>query len=240
MVMSDIHANQVALEAVLSAAGQYDAVWNLGDTVGYGPRPNECIDIVKSLDPEVNLAGNHDRASTGDLSVEEFNPVARLATEWTHQQLTPEGIEYLRSLPTTSQVGGFMQVHGSPRHPVWEYVTQPQIARENFQLFDQQACFVGHSHLQFYWSESMASDGRQAAVPTNGERLVFGDERFIINPGSVGQPRDHNPLAAFAMLDTVSAELTFRRALYDVVETQTQMEQADLPPPLIARLTVGV
>lgn len=240
LIISDIHANLIALEAVLSAAGTYDAIWNLGDTVGYGPRPRECLQLVRNLEPEVNLAGNHDLASTGDLSIEDFNPVARVATIWTANQLTGDDKTYLRSLPSIDAVGGYVQVHGSPRQPVWEYVTSPQSARVNFREFDEQVCFLGHSHVQLYWSEKAASTDDPPRLPAPGEQLELGEERFIINPGSVGQPRDRNPASAFAMLDTESRTITFRRARYDIVETQTQMEQVGLPPALISRLTHGV
>lgn len=240
LIISDIHANLIALEAVLSAAGNFDEIWNLGDTVGYGPRPRECLALVRNLQPSVHLAGNHDLAATGDLSIEDFNPVARIATIWTAEQLTRDDKSFLRALPSIDSVEGFVQVHGSPRHPVWEYVTSPAIARDNFSEFDEQACFLGHSHVQLYWSESAAAVGDPPRLPAPGEQLEIRDERYIINPGSVGQPRDRNPSSAFAMFDTKTGTVTFRRARYDIVETQTQMEQSGLPAPLVSRLTQGV
>ncbi len=240
LILSDVHANLVALETVVAAAGEFDAVWNLGDIVGYGPKPGECIDFIVAMEPAASLIGNHDWAAIGRLQLDEFNPVARFATYWTTAQLRTEHMHYLESLPNRLMEDHWMLVHASPRHPIWEYVYTAKIAEENFELFDTQVCFLGHTHVQLYISESMAKMGHPPAQPFDGMTLSVAEERFIVNPGSVGQPRDNNPNAAFAMYDTETMTVTFRRVPYDVARTQRQMDEAGLPRPLITRLALGV
>jgi predicted phosphodiesterase len=145
LIVSDIHANLVALETVLDAAGTVAAIWNLGDIVGYGPRPRECVDRLIALQPAYSLIGNHDWACIGRLPLDEFNPVARFATYWTTAQLQSDHMRYLEELPNRVIEDDFMLVHGSPRHPVWEYVTTARIALPNFELFDAPVCFLGHT-----------------------------------------------------------------------------------------------
>jgi len=240
LVLSDIHANLVALEAVLEAAGDVDTIWSLGDIVGYGPMPSECVDRIVSLSPAASLIGNHDWAAIGRLQLDEFNPAARFATYWTTAQLSTEHMRYLESLPNRIIEDDWMLVHASPRHPIWEYVYTAKVARENFELFDAPVCFLGHTHVQLYINEEMAEQGHAPAQPMDGDQLELNGTRFIINPGSVGQPRDNNPAAAFAIYDTESRIVTFRRTLYNIAETQAQMEAAGLPRPLITRLALGV
>jgi diadenosine tetraphosphatase ApaH/serine/threonine PP2A family protein phosphatase len=240
LILSDVHANLVALETVLGEAGDVDAIWNLGDIVGYGPKPCECIDRIVELGPEHSLIGNHDWACIGRLPLDEFNPVARFATYWTTAQLQAEHMHYLEGLPNRVIEDAFMLVHGSPRHPVWEYVTSARIALPNFELFDAPVCFLGHTHVQMHISEEMARRGTAPRLATDGETLEIRGSKLIVNPGSVGQPRDNDPRAAFALFDTERRVVTFRRVAYDVEATQTQMEDAGLPRPLITRLALGV
>jgi diadenosine tetraphosphatase ApaH/serine/threonine PP2A family protein phosphatase len=240
LIISDIHANLVALETVLEAAGAYDTVWNLGDVVGYGPRPRECVERVIGLQPEASLIGNHDWAAIGRLALDEFNPVARYATYWTTAHLGAEHMTYLEGLPNRIIEDDWMLVHGSPRHPIWEYVYTARVANQNFSLFDAPVCFLGHTHIQLYISEDMARRGVPPVHPGDGDMLELGVQRYIVNPGSVGQPRDNDPTAAFAIYDTDERRVTFRRVPYDVSETQAQMEAAGLPRPLITRLALGV
>lgn len=240
LIVSDIHANLAALETVLDAAGEVDAVWNLGDVVGYGPKPRECIDRVVELQTAASLIGNHDWAAIGRLQLDEFNPVARYATYWTTAQLTTAHMRYLESLPNRVIEDDWMLVHASPRHPIWEYVYTAKVAHENFELFDAPVCFLGHSHVQLFISESMARDGLPPIQPADGDTLFMDTDRFIVNPGSVGQPRDNNPRAAFALYDPQTRIVTFRRVSYDVEKTQKQMETVGLPRPLITRLALGV
>jgi diadenosine tetraphosphatase ApaH/serine/threonine PP2A family protein phosphatase len=240
LMLSDVHANFVALETVVEAAGDVDDIWNLGDIIGYGPRPRECIDYIVGLHPAASIIGNHDCAAIGRLQLDEFNPVARLATHWTTSQLRTEHMNYLEGLPKRVMDEHWMLVHASPRHPIWEYVYSAKVAYENFEIFDKEVCFLGHTHVQLFISESMAADGKPPAQPEDGFELELTDDRFIVNPGSVGQPRDSNPDAAFAIYDTETRTVTFRRVPYDVEVTQRQMDQAGLPRPLITRLALGV
>lgn len=240
LIVSDIHANLVAFEAVLEAAGNVSAIWNLGDVVGYGPRPRECIDRMTQLQPAASLIGNHDWAAIGRLQLDEFNPVARYATYWTTAQLSASHMKYLEGLPNRVIEDDWMLVHASPRHPIWEYVYTAKAAHENFELFDAPVCFLGHSHVQLFISDTMASSGDAPIQPADGDTLFIDSERFIVNPGSVGQPRDNNPRAAFALYDTETRVVTFRRIPYDIEQTQQQMEAAGLPRPLITRLALGV
>lgn len=240
LIISDIHANLTALDAVLAAAGPVDAVWNLGDIVGYGPRPRECVDRVVGTQPAYSLIGNHDWACIGRLPLDEFNPVARFATYWTTAQLSAEHMEYLESLPNRVIEDGYMLVHGSPRHPVWEYITSARVALPQFELFDAPVCFVGHTHIQMHISLDAAKRGGATTQPGDGDMLRVDGQRYIVNPGSVGQPRDNDPRAAFALYDPETRVITFRRVAYDIAETQSQMEAAGLPRPLITRLALGV
>jgi diadenosine tetraphosphatase ApaH/serine/threonine PP2A family protein phosphatase len=240
LVFSDIHANLVALDAVIEAAGPVDQYWNLGDVVGYGPRPRECVERVIALKPTASLIGNHDWAAIGRLGLDEFNPVARYATYWTTAHLGAEHMSYLEGLPNRVIEDNWMLVHGSPRHPVWEYVYTARVALQNFEFFDSQVCFLGHTHIQLFISEEMAGRGMPPIHPSDGDVLEMGTARYIVNPGSVGQPRDNDPTAAFAIYEPEERRVTFRRVEYDVAATQAQMESAGLPRPLITRLALGV
>lgn len=240
LVISDIHANLVALDAVLAAAGQVDAVWNLGDTVGYGPFPGECIERMIAVSPELTLLGNHDAAAVGLLSLDEFNPIARAATIWTAGQLSPEHRAILSGLPARAIIDDCLCVHGSPRHPIWEYVYSAAVADASFATFGEPVCFLGHTHIQLFISDDMAERGIGPSLPQDGDVLDLTGQRFIINPGSVGQPRDGNPDAAFALFEPVERRVTFRRVRYDVSATQAAMHAAGLPMPLITRLSSGV
>ena len=150
LLISDVHANLVALEAVLKDAGEWDAVWNLGDTVGYGPKPRECLDKMVDLFANPVLVGNHDLACIGEVDISEFNPVAQMAARWTSLQLGMDHRAYLNALPAVTMADSYTLAHGSPRSPVWEYVTSAQTATENFAFFDTDACFIGHTHIAMY------------------------------------------------------------------------------------------
>lgn len=238
LIISDIHANSVALETVLAHAGAYEAVWCLGDLVGYGPNPNECVERVKSLPNLKCLVGNHDKAVLGDFDLTIFNADASFAIEWTREAVTPKTLDYLRDLPESDKFGEFTLVHGSPRQPVWEYILDRFIARENFPLFRTTYCLVGHTHTPVIFRSVDSGDCREEAPnyaftrPLNGQRL-------IINPGSVGQPRDSNPNAAYAILDTDALTWEYRRIPYDIGETQKRMRAANFPERLINRLAIG-
>ncbi len=157
LIVSDIHSNFVALETVLAVAGSLDQIWNLGDTIGYGPRPNECVTAIQQA--KVMIAGNHDLASLGRVNLNDFNPDARTANIWNGEQLTPENRDLLDALPPRYDVDErFLAVHASPREPIWEYLLTLEQARENFAYFNSQVCFIGHSHVPLIFRRF--ADGR--------------------------------------------------------------------------------
>lgn len=240
LIISDVHANLVALETVLRDAGRVDDVWSIGDIVGYGPRPRECVEIVRVLTPNISVIGNHDWACIGRLSLDDFNPVARFASYWTTSQLAADHLQYLESLPNRMIDNDWTVVHGSPRHPIWEYIYNARVAQQNFPIFDTPLCFVGHTHVPMYIREEEAAAGATPHRPTDGEVLDVSAGRFIINPGAVGQPRDGDPRAAYAIFEPEARRVTFHRVSYAIEETQAQMREAGLPESLVQRLAVGV
>ncbi len=240
LIISDIHANFTAFEAVLDSAGDFDKIWCLGDLVGYGPDPNECINQLREFD-HICVAGNHDWAVLGRLDLEDFNPDAQQASRWTQSQLTPENRAYLEGLPTALIEEGFTLAHGSPRQPVWEYVLYPSVARTNFEHFGTQFCFIGHTHIPIIFQLVPQEFGKYCHMvqpPLNGP-LPLGEYRLIINSGSVGQPRDGDPRASYALLDIEHLTIEYRRVSYAIKETQQRMAEADLPARLISRLSYG-
>lgn len=272
LVLSDIHANLVALESVLNAASrQYDALWCLGDIVGYGPRPNECIELIRDQ-ATICVMGNHDWAALdrSGLAIDEFVPHAQQAVLWTRAQLTSKSRTFLDQLsdqplhPLPSD--DILLTHASPREPVWEYVTTPSIALENFELFREKICLFGHTHkpVVFRWSGSgkESKSTRVAGVrlpkmtdffktrPTTVNYIKFQvdeilrlkiseQQRFMLNPGSVGQPRDGDARASYAFLDTSNMTWQYKRVAYPVELTQNEMRNAGLPKRLIDRLSLG-
>jgi diadenosine tetraphosphatase ApaH/serine/threonine PP2A family protein phosphatase len=240
LILSDVHANLPALSQVLAAAGPVDDIWSLGDIVGYGPKPRECIELLRGIAPNVSVIGNHDWASIGRLPLEDFNPVARFTSYWTTMQLDAEHLRYLESLPNRMIDKDWTIVHGSPRHPIWEYVYNARIAALNFPLFDTRICFVGHTHVQLYIREEEANANLSPHHPRDGEVLDVSSGRILINPGSVGQPRDGDNRAAFAIYEPKRNRLTFRRVAYPIEETQEQMREQGLPDSLINRLAHGI
>lgn len=241
LIMSDIHGNLQAFEAVLSATPDFDQVWCLGDVVGYGPDPHECIARLRGL-PAITVAGNHDWAVAGKLDLHEFNADAQEAVLWTREQVTRADVEFLKSLPERETSGDFTLVHGSPRHPVWEYILNASVARSNFERFDTRFCLVGHTHVPVLYALHTGDERSrvQTGRPAPGSVLELRDApRMIINPGGVGQPRDAIPSAAYALYDSEAQTISFLRQEYDIEETQRRMTAAGLPPRLIARLTFG-
>jgi predicted phosphodiesterase len=240
LVISDIHANQPALSSVLNDAGSFDFVWCLGDLVGYGPNPNECIEQLREL-PHFSLAGNHDWAALGKLDLTSFNSDARTASIWTQNQLTAASRLYLETLATNDVKGDFTLAHASPRQPVWEYVLDPLIARRNYAYFDTSYCLVGHTHIPvvFLQEDDHQSCCRTRVPPFTGPIALETGGRFILNPGSVGQPRDGNPFASYAILDIEAMTWEHRRVPYPIEITQERMRARDLPPRLVERLEFG-
>jgi predicted phosphodiesterase len=247
LVFSDVHANATALQAALAAAaGQWDQAACLGDIVGYGPDPNEAVERVRSLVHAV-VRGNHDKAVSGAADLDGFNPAARAAIEWTRQQLAPENIRYLRSLPRGPvEFDNVALVHGSVGDED-EYIFAAEQALDGILISPRSITFFGHTHIQggfFYDGESperidlwpASGSGLEAGVTT----LTLDPKiRYLLNPGSIGQPRDGDPRAAFAIADLPQRKIEFWRTPYDISAVQDRMEQAGAPEPLILRLAFG-
>ncbi len=244
LILSDIHSNLEALEQCMTLArGKYGDVICLGDLVGYGPNPNRVIEIVRPI-AKIIIRGNHDKACAGITTAEDFNLYARAATQWTREQLTPEHFAFLKGLPTGPvHLNGFAIVHGSPIDED-EYILGPSQALPTLREPMTQVVLFGHTHCQGGFM--LASSGRyqsiRCASKQNGLTLTLSFEdgaRYLINPGSVGQPRDGDPRAAFAILDEDQRHVEYYRTPYDLVRTQKKMERAGLPGPLIKRLEHG-
>jgi predicted phosphodiesterase len=240
LVLSDIHSNLEAFEAVLDDAGPVDRVWCLGDVVGYGPDPNDCVERLRSL-PHLCVAGNHDWATLGKLDLQDFNPDARDANLWNRQQLTPDNLAYLEALPEVLVEGEYTLTHGSPRHPIWEYIIYASTALANFSHFETQVCLVGHTHTPviFRLTHEGEEEICEVIAPTLNRPMDLGTERQIINPGSVGQPRDGNANASYAILDTDERTIEHHRVGYPIEKTQAKMMEHDLPLRLVLRLGYG-
>lgn len=240
LVISDIHANLTALEAVLKDAGTVDEVWCLGDLIGYGPDPNDVIERLRSL-PNLAccLLGNHDVALLGDMNFAVFNTEARKSLFWQQDEISAGNLNYLRGLPQNAVVReNVTLVHGSPRDPVWEYILNTLTARLNFEAFETPYCFVGHSHIQCYFRLDADRDRVSLEISPINE-VVQLTPRVILNPGSVGQPRDRNPHAAYAIYDTEAETWEPRRAMYDIEAVQKRIRAAGLPEKHAARLADG-
>ena len=237
LIVSDVHSNLAALDAVIASAerdGPLDSVWCLGDIVGYGPWPLETVQRLRSLDA-VCIQGNHDAGAVGRISLDTFNHAAGEACRWNGAQLDEDARSFLRGLPDTVAVAGFTLVHGTPRDPLWEYLTGYADAVQALERVGTRDVLVGHTHHQFAFE-----DGFGARLPGPAGLTVTRDSgRLVVNPGSVGQPRDHDPRAAYAVYDSGADTLSLRRAAYDIAATQRAMERAGLPEPLISRLSAG-
>lgn len=259
LIVSDVHANLVALDAVLREAersGAIDGVWSLGDCVGYGPRPGECIARLRASDA-VMVAGNHERAATGAIGTEDFNPDAAAAAEWTKAQLSGDEKMLLDSLNEVVRLevdgadqsprvgvdpgGGFTLVHGTLRWPIWEYLMSPEVALGHLALQETPVGLVGHTHVPMLVIEDRNSlEGCQLFRLADGERIdLEPNMRMVINPGSVGQPRDGDPRASFAVYDSDANAIALHRVEYEIAETQKLMAEEGLPPWLIQRLATG-
>lgn len=240
LVISDIHANLAALDAVLNDAGRFDLIWCLGDVVGYGPEPNECISRLREFDL-ICLAGNHDLGVAGKAGIWDFSQDARESIFWTRHLLTDASHEWLKSLPEKPLVmDGITLVHASPRDPIWEYIIDRETAKNNLEFLNTPVCLNGHTHIPVIFRKpwdglKILEEPLHINTPI---RLVPHDQVFI-NPGSVGQPRDEDPRAAYAIINLDAMTLIHRRVLYDVSITQKLMKQANLPARLIRRLRFG-
>ena len=244
LIISDIHSNLTALETVLGAAeGKWEKAVCLGDLVGYGPDPNEVIDRIRSLGA-ITIRGNHDKAVAGAEDIDDFNPIARAAVLWTRQQLRPENREYLTNLPKGPQtVDAFSIAHGSI-YDEDEYVFSPAPALDALANSPNPVTFFGHTHIQGGFTLRGKDDVQvlRAAPGTGRESLAVSidpDGKYLLNPGSIGQPRDGDARAGFAIADLEHGKVEFWRVSYDIERVQQRMTQAGLPEPLILRLAFG-
>ena len=238
LIISDIHANSTALEAVLADAGEIDAAWCLGDLVGYGPDPNECVERIKQLPNLKCILGNHDAAALKQIDSDTFNPEARMAILWTQTALTESSLKNLEELPERLEINGVTLTHGSPRHPVWEYLLDTRAATQNFEYFHTSLCFVGHTHLPVVYTLAQGARMARLSVPEPNQKFTI-PRRAIVNPGSVGQPRDRDPRAAYAIFDPDEGSWDYHRVEYDISKVQERMADAGLPERHIQRLAAG-
>jgi len=236
-VLSDIHSNLTALDAVLAAASPVDAIWHLGDVVGYGPDPDGVVRRLVEVGA-VGVRGNHDAAAAGGSEIEWFNTDARRAMEWTRTVISAPTVAWLRDLPERLTVESCELVHGSPREPIWEYVTSVPVARANLAVLGSPTGLNGHTHIPIAFVED---DGRIDVVgPGHGSELELRGRHALLNPGSVGQPRDGDPEASYAIFDPGEGRISWHRVAYDIGAVQEAMRSVGLPGGLAARLSLGL
>lgn len=239
LIISDVHANLTALNAVLDHAAPFDRVWCLGDVVGYGPDPNECIERIRALPLLKCVKGNHDAAILGEIDIKAFNYEARASLEWLKTTLRPENKRWLETLDERLVFDEITIAHGSPRNPVWEYIMDVRAARENMSEFDTQICLVGHTHIPGVYAiqgDDPKSVRQYSKTPGNPFTLT---DKSIVNPGSVGQPRDHNPRSSYLIYDDEAGEWVYQRVDYDIEKVQERILAAGLPQRHASRLTEG-
>ena len=238
-VITDIHGNAHALEAVLADVDDSapDAIWCLGDLVGYGPRPNDCVRIVRER-ADVCLVGNHDLGVLGRIDLEDFTPDAAEAARWTAETLDPELRAFLESLQSTADLDRAELFHASARDPVWEYVLSEEAAWASLQATTAGVVLVGHSHVPL--ALMLGDGGVSGGIAPRGASVELAAGRWLLNPGSVGQPRDGDRDAAWLLVDFGAERAEWRRVAYDVAATQREIREAGLPESLAARLAAGV
>ena len=239
-VLSDIHSNRHALEAVLDDVERTGAreLWCLGDLVGYGADPNDCVALVRDS-VSICIGGNHDMAVTGELSLEDFSRGAALAADWTKDVIHPEHLEYLTTLrPERTSDGEISMYHGSPRDPVWEYVVGALLAELCLDRLPGRIGLIGHSHVALSFPR-LVGEPATGAARRHGETLDIGEGSWLLNPGSVGQPRDGDPRAAWMLLDLGAGTASWRRVDYDVDGAAAAIRAVRLPDSLAERLGYG-
>jgi diadenosine tetraphosphatase ApaH/serine/threonine PP2A family protein phosphatase len=240
-ILTDIHSNLPALEAALAAIDEagIETRWCLGDVVGYGANPDECTRVVQER-CDFSLVGNHDLAVTGEISTDVFSASAAAAVEWTRANSDEKTISYLKSLKPENTEHDVALYHASPRDPVWEYVLAVDQARECIAEQAERVSLIGHSHVALWFSDGEGAPGADGgAQAEDGKELDLSENRWLLNPGSVGQPRDGDPRAAWLELDTGSWKATYHRAEYDIDKAAAAIRDAGLPELLADRLYVG-
>ncbi|MBC7879115.1 MAG: metallophosphoesterase family protein [Anaerolineales bacterium] len=239
LVISDVHANYTALEAVLKDAGQVDETWCLGDLVGYGPDPNAVVEEIREIPNLVCILGNHDAAVMGRIPLETFNGDARRSLAYHEKVINASNVDFIRTLPANPLVRGQATlVHGSPRDPLWEYILNALSARLNFEHFETPWCLVGHTHIQCMFTLNTKTD-RVTMDQTKPDITIELSPKLILNPGSVGQPRDRDPRAAYAIYDTEARTWTPRRVEYNIAEVQERIRAVGLPEKHAIRIAEG-
>jgi predicted phosphodiesterase len=238
-ILSDIHGNRHAFEAVLADAERSgaDEMWCLGDLVGYGAEPDACVELARRH-AAICLAGNHDLGVTGEIGLDEFSTGAAIAARWTQETLTDANLEFLRALQPEGEEGAIGLYHASPRDPVWEYVLSALLAELCFDVQRQRVALIGHSHvaLSFVRPENDVATGEPRR---HGDELDIAGGEWLLNPGSVGQPRDGDPRAAWLMLDLDNWRASWRRVEYDIAGAAAAIRAARLPDSLAERLGYG-
>ena len=239
-IISDIHSNLPALEAVLAEIDEsdIDELWCLGDVVGYGAQPDECSKLVSER-CALSLVGNHDLAVLGEIEVSAFSPSAADAVTWTQGNVAPETLEYLRALDPADETREVGLYHASPRDPVWEYVLWADQAEECLELQSGRVSLIGHSHVALFFVDPEGDAEVRGSHAEAGTKLEIAEGRWLINPGSVGQPRDGDPRAAWLELDTEEWTATYHRVEYEIDRAAGAIEATDLPGHLAKRLYVG-
>jgi predicted phosphodiesterase len=237
-VISDVHANLFALDAVLGHVGSVDAIWHLGDIVGYGPEPDAVVERLASVSA-VGVRGNHDSAAIGGDEIEWFNADARAAMEWTRRAVAPSTVAWLSGLPLRREEGGFTLAHGSPLDPTWEYVTTTAAARDNIVAIATDHGLNGHTHVPIAFSLDGDRMGRFSPGEEPANELGLDGHRLLLNPGSVGQPRDGDPRSSYLLLDLDARRAHWHRVPYDIDAVRAQMRTAGLPLRLSERLRHG-
>lgn len=238
LILSDIHANLTAFEAVLSDAGSFDRVWCLGDVVGYGPDPNECVALLRQQPGLRCIMGNHDAALMGYIDIHTFNEQAARAVAIQSEMLNPESRDFLELLDIVIEEGDITFAHGSPRDPIWEYIVNSHIARDIFSAYQSRICLIGHTHIPSIFIENPHARP-SILTPQHADRWRS-EKRFILNPGSVGQPRDHNPKAAYVIWDDEEDTFLFKRVAYDVEAVQERILALGIPSRHATRLSQGI
>jgi len=239
LIISDIHANLPALNAVLAAAEPFDRVWCLGDIIGYGPDPNGCIEKIRGLPNLQCVKGNHDAAILGEIDINAFNSEARKSLEWLVNKLKPKNKQWLGTLEERLTIDDFTIAHGSPRNPVWEYILDIESARENMSHFETQYCLVGHSHFPcvFQMGEDSTQLPELMLMPIDEPFTL--ENKSIVNPGSVGQPRDRDPRSSYLIYDNEENQWSYHRVEYNVLKVQKRILAAELPKRHASRLSEG-
>ena len=240
LIISDIHANLTARKAVLEDAKPYDQVWCLGDVIGYGPDPNECVELLRTINPLKCIKGNHDAAILGEIDIGAFNYEAQASLRWLRSEIRQGNLRWLRNLEESLAFDEVTLVHGSPRNPIWEYLMDPLLARENMRAFSTKVCLVGHTHIPcVFHVEDEPSQSTKLYTMSAGDTFTP-ENKAIINPGSVGQPRDNDPRSSYMIYDDEEeARWEFYRVSYDIEKVAKRIMAAGLPHRHATRLAKG-